>query len=55
MAAAKRAAELFARATEWWRTPEIQRARRAFLDRFGLAARDWRRQWARYLREVARP
>lgn len=52
-AAARHVARVYATADEWWQGAAVQRARQAFLAQFGLAARDWRRQWARHLREIA--
>jgi len=49
-AAAQHVAAIYEHATEWWKSDEIQRVRLTFLNRFGLASRDWQEQWARYLR-----
>lgn len=53
VAAAQRVSAVYAHADRWWQGEDIQRARLGFLARFGLASRDWRKQWARYLRELA--
>jgi len=55
VSAAAHAGDIYAHATEWWRTAKVQRARQAFLDRFGLAARGWRGPWTRYLRDMTKP
>jgi len=43
--------EVYETADAWWASPEIEAARRAFLDRFALAG-DWRREWSAELREL---
>ncbi len=35
----------------WWREPEIQAARRLFLERFAIGG-DWREPWTRTLKEL---
>lgn len=51
--AAQKVADVYGCATSWWNSEEVQSARLAFLERFGLASRDWRRRWVRYLKELA--
>lgn len=52
-AAARHVDAVYTQADAWWRQGTIQAVRRQFLERFGLAAADWRAAWVRYLREVA--
>lgn len=51
--AAQKVADVYGCATSWWNSEEVQSARLAFLERFGLASRDWRHRWVRYLKELA--
>lgn len=51
--AAQKVADVYECATSWWNSEEVQSARLAFLERFGLASRDWRHRWVRYLKELA--
>lgn len=49
--AAAKLVEIAEHAEDWWRSPELQRARRRFVDRYALARPDWIESWSRALRE----
>ena len=38
----------------WWSAPDVQEARRGFLERFAGGSGDWRRAWSEQLRRLAR-
>jgi putative transferase (TIGR04331 family) len=50
-AAAAKLGEIYESADEWWSSPEIAAARRAFIQRFAVPG-DWKREWAAALREL---
>jgi putative transferase (TIGR04331 family) len=47
-AAAAHADAIYGRANEWWRSTDVQAARRSFLDRFALTG-DWLAEWSSFL------
>lgn len=49
--AAKKVADVYNDPWAWWNSAEVQRARRAFVDRYALEREDWAESWVRMLEE----
>lgn len=52
--AAAKTVEVYEQAGEWWAMPQVQRARLAFLDRYGLNSPNWRQAWREFLSTLAK-
>jgi len=52
VSAAKRLNEVFDDAICWWRSEEVQQARREFCEHFGYARKDWMKIWAEEFRRI---